>query len=116
MEFWNHNTVKEVETVTGCFMFIEKEVFEKVGYLDENFFMYYEDLEFCRRVHEKGGYKVVFYPTASIIHHRAMSSDKKSSEAVEQTYLSALRYMRICYGIIGYKIFRFCALFFGVLR
>lgn len=66
---------KQVETgfVTGCAMFIRREVLEKVGLLDERYFLYLEDLEFCQRA-QKVGFKVVYTPKAKLWHLNAASS------------------------------------------
>ncbi len=58
---------KKVSFITGCAMLIKKEVFEKIGFLDERFFLYYEDTDFCLRA-KKRGFKCVFVPRAKIFH------------------------------------------------
>jgi hypothetical protein len=45
-----------------------REVLDKVGYLDEGFFFFGEDIDFCLRTKKKG-YKIVYYPEAEIVHH-----------------------------------------------
>jgi len=62
-----YSTVKEVGWVTGACMMMRRDVFEQIGGFDENFFMYFEDKDICKRVKELG-YKVVYYPKTSIIH------------------------------------------------
>src|SRR3990170_2313546 len=59
--------VRDVDYVSGCAMLIKREVLEEVGLLDERFFLYYEETDFCARVREKG-YRVVFAPEARIWH------------------------------------------------
>jgi len=59
--------VRDVDYVSGCAMLIKREVLEKVGLLDERFFLYYEETDFCARVREKG-YRIVFVPDARIWH------------------------------------------------
>jgi len=54
-----YNIEREVGFVSGCLMLIKKEVFEKVGLLPEEYFMYYEDTDFCLSVLE-GGYKIYY--------------------------------------------------------
>lgn len=72
-----NDEVQEVEVLTGAFMFIRKEVFGKVGLLDEEYFMYGEDIDFSYRVF-KAGYKVVYYPDTTIIHYKGESTRKGS--------------------------------------
>ncbi|MEX2115992.1 MAG: glycosyltransferase family 2 protein [Bacteroidota bacterium] len=58
----------EITAASGCFLFIRKGVFEKVGFLNERFFLYFEDLEFSRRVSR--GFAMHYVP-ASVIHHKS---------------------------------------------
>jgi len=62
-----YSKVQEVGWVTGACLMIRRDVFEQLGGFDENFFMYFEDKDICKRVKELG-YKVVYYPKTSIIH------------------------------------------------
>lgn len=57
---FDYNTIIDVPFLSGCFMFIRSEVFKSIGLFDEKFFMYMEDLDFCRRVKKK--YRTVFFP------------------------------------------------------
>jgi GT2 family glycosyltransferase len=56
-----------VDAAAGCFLLVRREVLGQVGVLDEAFFMYGEEAEWCHRMHKKG-WRVVYYPGASIIH------------------------------------------------
>ncbi|MCM8782282.1 MAG: glycosyltransferase family 2 protein [Candidatus Omnitrophica bacterium] len=58
---------KEVQGVSGCCMLIKKEVIEKIGFLDERFFSYYEDTDFCLRA-KRRGFKVVVARDAKVWH------------------------------------------------
>lgn len=59
--------VRECDFVSGNGMFIKKSVFKKIGYFDEGFFMYYEDVDFCLRA-KKAVFRIIFNPSA-ISHH-----------------------------------------------
>lgn len=61
-----------VDTVVGAAMFMKKEVFEKVGGFNENYFMYYEDLEICKRVKQLG--LGVYYLPDVIVYHKVGES------------------------------------------
>src|SRR5260370_33552932 len=58
--------------LSGCFMLLRTEVFEKVGLFDERYFMYLEDVDFCRRIHR--AFDVVYYPQVSVFHEYAKGS------------------------------------------
>lgn len=57
----------EVESVYGAAMLIKRPVYERLNGFDRRYFLYYEDLDFCRRV-GKLGYKIIYYPKATVIH------------------------------------------------
>lgn len=59
--------------VTGCSMMIRREVIELVGYLDDNYYLYLEDLDYCLRA-ARAGYRLVYNPTSVIWHVNAGSS------------------------------------------
>jgi len=65
--YWDHNSVKEVDHVTGACMMVKKEVIQKAGLLDEAFFLYNEEVEWSYRI-KKAGYTSVFLPESTIIH------------------------------------------------
>jgi len=58
-----------VDVLVGCFSMIRRETFDEVGLLDENLFMYGDDVDWCRRCW-KAGWEVVFFPGARAIHDR----------------------------------------------
>jgi GT2 family glycosyltransferase len=66
----------EVDAVSGSFMFLPRRLFESIGGFDEQFFMYGEDLDLCRRIKEKG-YKVWYNPEMRVIHLKGKSSAKR---------------------------------------
>lgn len=66
------NKATEVEVVVGAAMLIPKKVINKIGLLDERYFFYYEDMDFCWRV-RRAGFKVYYLPTAEIIHYHGVS-------------------------------------------
>jgi GT2 family glycosyltransferase len=65
----------DVDVVAGCFMVVRREVLERVGGLDEDFFMYGEDEEWCSRIHT-AGWRIVYYPMATIVHIHRFSSNQ----------------------------------------
>lgn len=67
MSDWNHNTSRVVDQVMGAFMFMRSSVFKKIGYFDERFFVYYEELDFSKRLSNQGG-KSYFDSNITAIH------------------------------------------------
>ncbi len=67
----------EVDSIVGAFMLIRKEVIGEMGGLDEDFFMYGEDLDWCYRVRERN-WKVWYYGGSRVIHYKGASSSQES--------------------------------------
>jgi GT2 family glycosyltransferase len=65
----------EVDWVSGACMVIRRKAIDAVGCFDERFFMYWEDADWCKRMWN-GGWKVVYYPVAGIVHHVGVSSSQ----------------------------------------
>lgn len=77
----DENEVGEVDCLMGAFMLMPRHVLDQVGLLDEDFFMYGEDIDLCYRIKE-GGYKIMYYPEASIIHYKGGSSKKRRTKVI----------------------------------
>ncbi len=69
----DENQEMEVDSVVGAFLLISRSVMDKIGLLDEDFFMYGEDLDWCWRCKE-AGYKVWYYPKTTVMHYKGESS------------------------------------------
>lgn len=92
----------EVEAVTGAVMLIPKKVIQKVGLFDQRYFMYFEDLDYCRRV-KKAGFKVYYLPAAEFIHHHGASGKTVS----QKTYKWLVESSKIYHGKIKYYLLTF---------
>lgn len=77
----DENEVGEVDCLMGAFMLMPRHVLDQVGLLDEDFFMYGEDIDLCYRIKE-AGYKIMYYPEASIIHYKGGSSKKRRTKVI----------------------------------
>lgn len=69
--------LEEVDFLTGCFMFMPVKVIESVGGLDEDYFLYYEDTDFCSKV-RKHGYKLILNRSSKIYHKISKSTSENS--------------------------------------
>jgi GT2 family glycosyltransferase len=77
-----YSRVKEVDWVTGAAMVMRKDVFEKVNGFDDDFFLFYEDADICKRLNDIG-LKNYFYPDCDIIHYKG---ENVNSEFQSGTY------------------------------
>jgi hypothetical protein len=75
--------VHQIDACSGAAMIVRTSAMKKVGLLDEQFFMYAEDLDWCKRFRE-AGYTVIFNPHVSVIHHKYKSGLNSSSEKIAQ--------------------------------
>lgn len=69
------NSARKTDFLSGCALFVRKEVFRDIGLLDERFFLYYEDADFSLRA-KKGGYKIAVLPQAKVFHTEESEKDK----------------------------------------
>lgn len=84
---------------------IRKEVFDKVGMMDESYFMYYEDVDYCRRARMLG-FDILCWPEARVVHFHGQSSKveeykREKKRLPEYFYKSRSRYYRTYYGSVG---------------
>jgi GT2 family glycosyltransferase len=85
LTYLNENETYEVDAVSGSFMMITREVYEKVGGFDEEFFMYGEDLDLCYRI-QKAGLKVFYVHSTQIIHYKGESTKRSSLDETKFFY------------------------------
>ena len=92
--------LQEVDWVTGACIMVRREAVEAAGLLDEGFFMYSEEHDWCRRIKAQG-FKVVYFPAARVIHHSAQSSEQVKTFQHVQFQRSKVRYFRKHHGSIA---------------
>lgn len=80
LNYLDENEINEVDSLVGAFMLIRVKALDEVGLLDENFFMYGEDIDLCYRI-RKAGWKVVYNPQVKIIHYKGAASGTKEKGA-----------------------------------
>ncbi|MBQ8703031.1 MAG: glycosyltransferase [Bacteroidales bacterium] len=79
------NDINEIEILPGAFLMLSREAYEKVGGLDESYFMYGEDIDYSWRIH-LAGYKNYYLPTTRIVHYKGESTRKGSLNYVYTFY------------------------------
>lgn len=73
-----YDEIIETDFATGCAMFLRKEIFEKIGYLNAKYFAYFEDVDFCVRA-RNAGFEIKYFPKSVIWHKNASSSGGSGS-------------------------------------
>ncbi|MDF1512767.1 MAG: glycosyltransferase family 2 protein, partial [Anaerolineae bacterium] len=82
LTYLDEDQIAEVDSVVGAFMLIRRDAIEKVGLLDETFFMYGEDLDWSYRIKE-AGYRVMYFPEVTVLHIKRASSRQFPRSKVE---------------------------------
>jgi GT2 family glycosyltransferase len=85
LTYLDENKISEVDAISGSFMMFTREVYEKVGGFDPQFFMYGEDLDLCFRT-QQAGYKVYYIPDTEIIHYKGESTKRSSIDETKIFY------------------------------
>ena len=91
MTDWAHDRIADVDWLSGSALMARGDMCRQIGLLDERFFMYCEDVDWCKRAH-RAGWRVVYYPEVSISHRIGASSDQNPIPMIKQHHKSMLRY------------------------
>jgi len=100
----SHEKTTRVDWIFGAFLMIKRSHLEKVGYFDERFFLYYEDLDLCRRFWEKG-FEIWYFPEVEFVHyHQRLSANKSgllaiTNKATRIHIASAIKYFAKYFGV-----------------
>lgn len=84
-----YDRIGETDFATGCCMLINKNLFDRIGYFNEKYFLYYEDNDFSQRA-KKAGFKIVFTPSA-IVWHKNAGSAGGSGSGLQDYYITRNR-------------------------
>jgi GT2 family glycosyltransferase/lipopolysaccharide/colanic/teichoic acid biosynthesis glycosyltransferase len=89
MTYLDPNIETEVDVLPGSLMFIRREILETIGYFDETFFMYGEDVDLCYRI-TKQNWKIMYVPETKAIHYKGESTKKSEFSFVSNFYTAML--------------------------
>lgn len=110
MEFWlgdnkfspyYTSNISEVDAVVGASFFVTPDAFKKVGLFDERYFMYFEDLDYCRRV-KKVGLKVFYLPDVKVFHYHGLSGKNVTDE--KNQWKRLIPSSKIYHGVVRHYI------------
>lgn len=91
------DVIQPVDWLVGAALMIRREAWQRVGSLDEGFFMYFEELDWCRRC-RAAGWEIHYLPVAEIIHHEGKSSEQVATARTIRFQRSKIRYYRKYFG------------------
>lgn len=93
MRYWKHDEIRNVDALSGCFLLVRRKAMDQVGKLDELFFIYGEDIDWCKRFHTNK-WKVTFFPNVQITHFGAASSANAPIRFYLEKQRANLRYWK----------------------
>lgn len=103
-DYIDYGKEQEVDQVMGACMLVPREVWDELGGFDEQYFIWFEEVDFCKRVKQQG-LKVLFSPSMSIVHYGGQSFDKVRGFKKQQWFLkSQRRYIKKFLPIWGYVL------------
>ena len=91
--YLDENKIHEISVLSGAFMLVRREVLDKIGAFDEDYFMYGEDIDLSFRI-IKAGYKNYYFPQTRIIHYKGESTKKGSLNYIRLFYQAMIIFSR----------------------
>jgi len=102
--WWDHSEPRSVGWVVGAFFIIRQETIHDIGFLDDHYFLYFEEIDYCLTA-RRAGWDVVFYPYAEVVHLGGQSTVKvpgkvsaKGKQMISIRITSEFRYYRKMFG------------------
>lgn len=94
------NAICEVDWVSGSCLLVRKKALFDVGLFDKNFFMYFEDIDLCRKIKDSG-WQINYNPNATILHYGGVSAKKNILHVLVEYRRSQIYFTRKYYGTLG---------------
>ena len=91
MSDWDHATTRDVDWLSGACMLVRREAVAEVGGMDEAFFMFNEDVDWCRRM-KPAGWAVTYEPAAVVVHHIGASRSRVATRVIWGRHLGMIHY------------------------
>jgi GT2 family glycosyltransferase len=105
MTRWNLDTSREVDVIQGAALLLRRDALDQVGLIDEEYFMYTEEVDLCYRLQE-GGWSLHWVPQSKVIHYGGQSTKQIATEMFLCLYESKLIFMRKYYGWLAVWIYK----------
>jgi GT2 family glycosyltransferase len=93
MGYFDFDKLKEVDQPMGSCLMLRRKILEDVGIFDENFEMFFNDVDLCYRI-KKSGWKIYFYPDAKVIHHKGASTRKAKAKMIWLSHLAFYKFFK----------------------
>jgi GT2 family glycosyltransferase len=93
LSFLDETVITDVDAVIGAFMLVRRDVVQQIGLMDEQFYMYCEDEDWCFRA-KRAGWRVVYFPESVVWHRKGASAAKRPTRMVLEWHKSIFRFHR----------------------
>lgn len=100
---WRFDDTREVDQPYGACLMIRADVLRTVGFMDERFYMYYDEVDLCYRI-RKAGWKIFFVHTATVVHHANKSSDQARLDCIRYIFRSKFLFFNKHYGSLSVAV------------
>lgn len=115
MTWWDGSDVREVDVVAGCFMLVRRTAIEPVGMMDERYFIYCEEVDWCYRF-KNNDWKILFTPVPEIIHYGGQTVKQMKRKFLFQLMGSKLIFMKLHRNKLKFPVACFLIALFFFLR
>jgi hypothetical protein len=115
MTYWDFNDLREVDSIRGAFMLVRATAIAEVGLMDESYFMYSEEVDWCYQFKKKG-WKIYFYPYVETVHIWGGSVQQVRVKMLVQMYRSQVDFFRKNYGQFSANLLKLIIGFNCLLR
>lgn len=112
---WDRNSPRKCDVIQGTSIMVRKSVWEALGGLDEAFFMYSEEVDFCYRM-SKAGFECYWVPTSRVIHFGGQSTSQYAKEMFLQLYHAKIQFFKKHHGEFAGEIYKFILLIASLVR
>ncbi len=99
-----HDEIKKTDYAHGAAMLIKREILNTVGYMPEEFFLYYEELDWCEQI-KRAGYEIFYHPGSVVYHKESMSVGQESPLKIHYIFRNRFLFMKRNFS--GFKLFAF---------
>ncbi len=115
MRYFKHDKIQLVDWLAGCVLFVRRTAINDVGLLDDRFFIYLEEVDWCKRF-KQHGWNVLFYPGAVAIHHHGASTSKDPTRFALEHQKAFLKYWKKHNGLFSVMLIHIILLLNYVVR
>ncbi|HSL29854.1 MAG TPA: glycosyltransferase family 2 protein [Anaerolineales bacterium] len=102
---WDTSQPQEVDLLMGACLLVRKDALDQVGFLDEDYFIYSEEIDLCYRI-QRAGWRIFWVPQAEVVHFGGQSTQQVPTEMFLNLYQSKIKYFRKHHGWPGAQIYK----------